>query len=157
MKVLAIDPGYERVGIAVLLKNERGEKEEVCYSSCFRTSADLSFRERLCRIGKEIEDIIDTQKPDCVALEGLFFNSNQKTALRVAEVRGMLLYLAARRALHVYEYTPLQIKIAITGYGRSDKKQIAEMVKRLITVPKPTALDDEFDAIAIGLTCLASV
>jgi crossover junction endodeoxyribonuclease RuvC len=153
MRVLAFDPGYERLGIAVVEKNK---KEELIYSECFRTSASLSFPERLAALGKKAEALIEQFKPDAVALEEVYFEKNAKTAMQVAEVRGMLTYIAASRGLVLHQYTPLEVKVAVTGYGKSDKKAVAAMVPRLVSLPQKKRLDDELDAIAIGLTCLAS-
>jgi len=91
-----------------------------------------------------------------MAIENLFFNSNQKTALKVSEARGIIMYQALSGGLKVFEYTPLQIKIAITGYGRGDKKQVTDMLHHLIKIDKKIKYDDEYDAIAVGLTHLAS-
>lgn len=153
MKIVAIDPGYERVGIAVLESNT--PKELVLYSDCFQTDKKDLFPQRLFQIGREVERIITLYSPDAVALEQLFFNTNQKTAMHVAEVRGALLYIAQKNNRAVYEYTPLQIKMAILGYGRGEKRQVMSMVERLVTITKDIRYDDEYDAIAIGLTCLA--
>ena len=90
------------------------------------------------------------------AIETLFFTTNQKTVMRVSEARGVILYQAALHNLPIYEYTPLQIKIAISGYGRGDKKQITQMIKQLIVCEKEIKHDDEYDAIAVALTCFAS-
>ena len=155
MRILGIDPGYERLGIA-LIEGSRG-KEKLIYSECFKTSATLSFAERLLLIGKKIEALIKTYNPNTLAIENLFLQSNQKTAMRVAEVRGAILYLARARGLVVAEYTPLQIKSAIVGYGKGDKHQVASMVAKLIKVPIRKVLDDEYDAIAIALTASASL
>ncbi|TSC61676.1 MAG: crossover junction endodeoxyribonuclease RuvC [Parcubacteria group bacterium Gr01-1014_48] len=153
MKIVSIDPGYERIGIAVL---ESGiSKEIVLYSDCFQTSGKDSFGKRLLQIGIEVERIVALHSPNAIALEKLFFNTNQKTAMHVAEVRGALLYIAQRAGVGVYEYTPLQIKMAILGYGRGEKQQVIDMVKRLVVISKNIRYDDEYDAIAIGLTCLA--
>lgn len=154
MIILAIDPGYERLGIAMLEKNPK-EKEVLLYSECFKTSAKLPHHERLTLIGEKIREIIKRYKPEALATEKLFFSKNQKTALLVAEARGVILYSASSQGLDVFEYDPSCIKIAITGYGRSEKKQMIDMVKKLIKVDKKTNSDDEFDAIAIGLTHFA--
>lgn len=154
MRVLAIDPGFERVGIAVLEK--KNGKEILLYSSCFKTSSKLLFENRLLLIGKELKKIINIYKPNIFAIETLFFNSNQKTAMRVAEARGVIIYTSVLEGLIVCEYTPLQIKIAVTGYGRADKKQVSFMTKRLLGLTGGVQYDDETDAIALGLTCLAS-
>ncbi|TSC84526.1 MAG: crossover junction endodeoxyribonuclease RuvC [Parcubacteria group bacterium Gr01-1014_17] len=153
MKVLAIDPGYDRLGIAVVEK-QKGV-EVALFSACVTTNKKQTAGERLAYIGGEIKEVITKWKPDTLATETLFLFSNQKTAFRVAEARGVILYEAARAELSVFEYTPLQIKIAVTGYGRSDKHQITEMVKKLVVLSPKKRLDDEYDALAIGLTCLA--
>ena len=154
MKILSVDPGYERLGIAVIEK-EDGGKEKLVYSSCFKTSAKLSFEKRLLQIGKEVERVIKEFSPQALAIETLFFNSNQKTAMRVAEVRGVVTYQSLAAGLELYEYTPIQVKVAVSGDGRGDKKQIISMVSRLITIDKSIDTDDEFDAIAVGLTYFA--
>lgn len=154
MRVVAIDPGFERLGVAVL---ERANgKEKLLYSSCFRTSAKLSFSLRLMRIAEEITRILDAYHPEALAIETLFFSNNQKTAMRVAEARGVIVYACALAELPVYEYTPLEVKVAVAGYGKADKRQVALMVSRLLGVAAAHQ-DDETDAIAIGLTCLASI
>jgi crossover junction endodeoxyribonuclease RuvC len=155
MRILAVDPGYERLGIAVLEKLPR-QKEAALYSGCIRTPKTLPHAERLLKISEEVRNVIDEYEPRALAIETLFLAVNQKTAMPVAEARGAVLVEAARAGLPVYEYTPLQIKIAVTGYGKSDKKQVMEMVKKLVALPSGKRLDDEYDAIAVGLTCLAS-
>ncbi len=153
MRIIAIDPGYERLGIAVLEK-EKG-KEELIFSECFKTSVKIEHAERLKLIGQEIEKIIKKYKPETMAIETLFFSKNQKTAIKVSETRGVILYVASKNDLDVKEFMPNQIKIAVTGYGASDKKQITGMVKKLIKIEKDIEYDDEYDAIAVGLTYFA--
>jgi crossover junction endodeoxyribonuclease RuvC len=155
MRVLAFDPGFERLGAAVVEKIQG--KEVLVHSECVRTSAKLPFPERLKAIGDAAEALIERFKPDAIALEEIFFGKNEKTGVQIAEVRGVLTYMAMNKGLSVYDYTPLEVKIAITGYGKSDKKAVAAMVPRLVSLPSRQRLDDEMDAIAIGLTCLASV
>ena len=155
MRVLGIDPGYERVGVAVVEKNG-SSKENLLYSSCFKTDSKLPFPNRLFLIGQEIERVIKKNKPDALSIETLLFNTNQKTALLVSEARGIIIYEAKKQNLGIYEYTPLQIKNAITGYGRASKNQVDTMVRQLISIPQTTKQDDEIDAIAIALTGLAS-
>ncbi|HVU06488.1 MAG TPA: crossover junction endodeoxyribonuclease RuvC [Candidatus Paceibacterota bacterium] len=154
MRILAIDPGYERLGIAVIEKNPR-QKETLVYSDCFKTDKKLPHNERLGLIGAEIGRIIADFEPKALAIETLFFSTNAKTAIAVAEARGVILYEAAKRGLAVYEYGPGQIKAAVTGHGQSDKEQIIAMIPRLIRVEKTIRHDDEYDAIAVGLTCFA--
>ena len=154
MKIISIDPGYERLGIAVLEKVVRG-KETLIFSECFKTSAKLPHHQRLTLIGNKIKEIIKKYKPEVLATEKLFFSGNQKTAMLVAEARGVILYTGSSLGLSVFEYTPNEVKIATTGYGRSEKRQIIDMVRKLIVVTSKTKSDDEFDAIAIGLTHFA--
>lgn len=154
MRILAIDPGYERLGIAILEKNIN-QKETVLFSDCLRTSATLPFEDRLLELGLRIESLIQEYLPTSLSIENLFISKNQKTAMRVAEVRGMLIYLARKYNLSVKEYNPMQIKLAVTGDGKSTKDQMMKMVSMLVKNIKPKALDDEYDAIAIGLAFFA--
>jgi crossover junction endodeoxyribonuclease RuvC len=153
MRVLAIDPGYDRLGVAILEK-EAG-KEVLLYSSCVETDKKLPLVERLLAVGQAVEALIIEYKPTTVGIETLFFNKNQKTAIGVAQARGIIIYLALKHACTVHEFGPQEIKVAVTGYGNSDKKAVFDMVKRLIPTVQPGAKDDEYDAIAVGITCLA--
>jgi crossover junction endodeoxyribonuclease RuvC len=154
MRIISIDPGYERLGVAIIEKNPR-EKEKLLYSDCFKTDKKLPHFERLGLIGKEVDRVIKEFNPEALSIEDLFFTTNQKTAILVAEARGVILFQAAAHGLKVYEYGPGEIKVAVTGYGKSDKEQIISMIPRLIKIDKPIKHDDEFDAIAVGLTCFA--
>ena len=154
MRVLAFDPGFERLGAAVV---ERvGGKDVLLHSECIHTSAKLAFEERLLLLGKAAEALIELWLPEMVAIEDVFFENNAKTAIQVAQVCGTLSYIALSHQLPLAHYSPLQVKVAITGYGKSDKAAIAHMIPRLVTLPTKKRLDDELDAIAVGLTCLAS-
>lgn len=155
MKIISIDPGYERIGIAILEKEDSSSREILIYSECFQTCAKDCFEDRLKEIGDKIKKIIEKYKPKALAIESLFFNSNQKTALKVSEAKGVIKYVALSKGLNIVEFTPLQIKIAITGYGRSTKDQILSMLPHLINIEKEVKYDDEYDAIAIGLTYFA--
>lgn len=155
MITLSIDPGYERVGIAVVQKN-KGEKEKLLFSECFKTKAGQKLHERIFLVGQEVEKIINTYKPNRFAIEGVFHTNNTKTVLGVAEVRGVLMYIASSYNLTISEYTPPQIKNAVTGYGKATKDQVYMMTKKLIQIPEDVKQDDEIDAIAIGITDLAS-
>jgi len=153
MRVLAIDPGYERLGVAVM---ERHNNSEVLlYSTCLQTSKDAPMPERLFTLGGEVTKLLAEYTPDAVGVETIFFNKNQKTAVAVAEVRGIMLYLARLHGCHVHEFGPQEIKIAVTGYGNSDKHAVVDMVRRLVRDVPERALDDEYDAIAVGVTTLA--
>jgi crossover junction endodeoxyribonuclease RuvC len=163
MRILGIDPGFERLGIAMLertatasVKNRSvSKKEKVIFSECFKTSAKLEFSERLLLIGSEISRIINKYQPNVLAIETLFLNTNHKTVMRVAEARGAVIYEASRAGLKIFEASPLQIKVAIAGYGRANKEQMLKMVKILVDVNKLKTSDDELDAIAIALTAFA--
>jgi len=161
MIILGIDPGYERLGIAVIEKPQKSsshsKKDILLYSCCFKTSSKIPFTERLLILGKEVERVIDVYKPEHLAIENLFFQNNQKTAMNVAEVRGAILYITLSKNLSIKEFTPLQIKVAVAGHGGSDKKQVADMVCRLVKIEKEILHDDEYDAIAIALTASAVI
>jgi len=151
MRILGIDPGYDRLGIAIIEKPIRG-KEVLIYSGCLQTSAKDSIYERLKAVGTEIARVLDEFEPKEMALESLFITKNQKTAMRVAEARGILIYEAAKRGIAISEYGPVEIKSAISGDGRSDKERMTKMVRLLIDIPIKIAKDDEYDAIAVALT-----
>jgi len=161
MKILGIDPGFERLGIAVLEKT-KGQKEQVIFSECFKTSSKLDFSERLKLIGEEVKRVIKKYKPEVLAIETLFLTTNHKTVMHVAEARGVVVYECAKVGMKIFEASPPQIKIATTGYGKASKEQIIKMVKILVKIDesKTTATagqesDDELDAIAIALTASA--
>jgi crossover junction endodeoxyribonuclease RuvC len=153
MKVLSIDPGFERLGVAILEKNNG--KESLVFSTCLRTKKTDSFPDRLFELGLSLEQTVREHSPTHMAIESLFLSTNQKTAMHVAEVRGMILYIARKYELEIFEYTPLQIKTALTGHGKADKTQVAFMVERILSLPDKKRLDDELDAIACGLTHFA--
>ena len=155
MKILAIDPGYGRIGLAVLLKE--GGRIDPLFSECFETGKEIAFEERLGQVGSRVRDVIQTHQPVCVAIERLFFSKNKKTALQTAEVRGVCIYTAKDYGLEVAEYTPNQVKNAITGNSNATKNDVIRMVPRLIALPSGKRHDDEYDALAIGITHLVSV
>lgn len=151
LRILGVDPGYGRMGIAVLEKSLKG-KEKLLYSNCIETSSKDDIYCRFKTIGQEIKKVIEKFKPQEMALESLFIAKNQKTAMRVAEARGIILYEALKKSLEIYEYTPLEIKSSLTGDGTSDKTRIIKMIHLLIELPTKISLDDEYDAIAVALT-----
>lgn len=153
MRVLGIDPGYDRLGVAIIEKS--GTQERVVFSDCITTPKDAALNDRLYILGTQVEQLLVTHKPDAVGIETLFFNKNIKTAVAVAEARGIIIYLAKKAGCAVYEFGPQEIKVAITGYGKSDKTAVIGMVKRLVQNVPTDAHDDEYDAIAVGVTCLA--
>jgi crossover junction endodeoxyribonuclease RuvC len=153
MKIISIDPGYERLGVAILEKTTG--KEVLLFSDCLKTDPKIPHEERLKIIGEGINNLIKKYKPEAMAIETLFFKTNAKTAMKVSEARGVMLYVAALSGLKLAEFTPLQIKVAVTGYGKSEKEQVTSMVQKLIKIDRPIKYDDEYDAIAVGLTFFA--
>ena len=153
MKILGIDPGYDRVGIAVI------EGKNLLHSECFSTSPKDEFHVRLKEVGQRIHKVIAEFSPEMMALESLFITKNQKTAMKVAEARGVISYEACLVDIPIFEYSPPQIKVAVTGHGGSDKNAITKMIPLLIKMEKKDGakkiLDDEYDAIAVALTCQA--
>ncbi len=153
-RVLAADPGYDRLGLAILIRE--GGKEKVLVSLCATSTKGLTLSERIAELEVQVSALMDKHEPDAVAFEKIFFNQSTSTALGVAEVRGMLETLAGQRKLPVFQYSPQEVKIAVTGYGKSDKRAVAHMVEKLVVLPQSKRLDDEMDAIAVGIACLSS-
>lgn len=154
IRVLGIDPGYDRMGVAVMEKD--GTAERLVHLSCLTSDKRASVPERLATIGEALSALCRTHRPDRVALETLYFSKNQKTAMAVAEARGVAIFVAQHHGATVYEYTPQSVKVAVTGYGKSDKDHVEAMLRRLVDGLPDAALDDEFDAVAVALTCLVS-
>ena len=155
MRILGIDPGFERLGIAILEKDKVLRKELVLHSECFKTSAKLKFEDRLSLIGQKVRSIIKEYSPEVLSIETLFLTTNHKTVMHVAEARGVVIYEASLAGLQIFEASPPQIKTATTGDGRADKEQVMKMVKILVKIDNTKKSDDELDAIAIALTALA--
>lgn len=153
MKVLGVDPGYDRLGVAVIEK--RDGKEVLLYSGCVETNKDTNLHDRLLVLSDAFQKLLDEYSPDVVGIETLFFNKNVKTAIGVAQARGIIIYLAKKAGCTVFDFGPQEIKIAVTGYGKSDKNAVIDMVKRLVINVPDKALDDEYDAIAVAVTTLA--
>ncbi len=153
MRVLAIDPGFGRCGVALL--DGDASKAHILYSDCIETEAKTAFVDRLLIVANEVIQLIEVYQPELIAIEELFFSNNQKTVFHVAEVRGVLMYLAVSRNIPLVEYNPLAIKIALTGHGRATKQEVTKMVTRLTDLSKTPKHDDEYDAIALGITALA--
>ena len=154
MRILGVDPGIARTGWGLIevQSSSRFNRDKVQSYGCIETSANLEPSERLRQIYTKITDIIKKYKPDAMAVEELFFNTNAKTAFVVGQARGVVLLAAAEKNVSVAIYTPLQVKVAVTGYGRAEKSQIGQMVKTILKlkdIPKP---DDVADALAVALT-----
>lgn len=151
MIILGIDPGYGTVGFGVI-QSLGGNKITPIEYGVIQTPKEDSLPKRLCAIADSFDYIIDKYNPNAIAIEELFFQNNQKTAIAVAEARGATLLTVYKKCKNLYEYTPMQIKQALTGYGRAEKKQIQYMVKVLLkldSIPKP---DDAADALAVAIT-----
>lgn len=149
MRILGIDPGTAIVGFGLI--DIVGSSYRPVNFGCIRTSPKDSTSERLLQIFQGLQELIDEFKPDCMAVEELFFNKNTKTALAVGQARGVILLSGVEKGLSVFEYTPLQVKQAVAGYGRADKRQIQEMVKILLKLDKKPTPDDVSDALAIAI------
>lgn len=157
MVILGIDPGIAIVGWGVL-RYESGKFTPMAFGS-IQTKAGLPVEERLRQIHKSLTDIIRYYKPEVMSVEELFWNTNQKTGIVVAEARGVILLTAHEEGLPIFEYTPLQVKQAIVGYGRAEKKQVITMVTAFLGLKKPPKPDDTADALALAIChghCAAS-
>jgi crossover junction endodeoxyribonuclease RuvC len=149
MVILGIDPGFAIIGFAVLQTEKRENK--LCRCGVITTQAGIPMPRRLLQIGEDLESLIAHFKPDVMAVEELFFNTNVTTGIGVAQARGVILYTAEKLGIPVFEYTPLQVKQAVAGYGRAEKKQVMEMTRRLLRLPGIPKPDDAADAVAIAL------
>lgn len=152
MRILAIDPGYDRLGIAVLEGNP--SRPTLLWSDCVQP-AKGAVADRLACVSLAVSSAIEKYSPDALGIETLFFSINKKTALGVAEARGAILAAAGIAHIPVIECSPQQVKLAVTGYGGADKKAVAHMIPQLLSLPEKKRLDDELDAIAVGITALA--
>lgn len=150
MRIMGIDPGYAIVGYGVL--DYSSNRFSVVGFGAVTTAADMPFERRLLAIYDDMKCLLEMYKPDELSVEKLFFNTNQKTVIDVAQARGVTLLPAIQAGLPIYEYTPLQVKSSITGYGRAEKQQVQELVRSILhlkEVPKP---DDTADAVALAIT-----
>lgn len=149
MRILGIDPGLATVGWAVL-ECVRGQSRPVAYGAII-TPAHTDIEARLLMIKNDLEEIIKKYGPDEMAIEELFFNTNITTGIAVAEARGVILCTAHALGVRISEYTPLQVKQAVVGYGKAEKQQVIAMVTSILRLPKPPKPDDTADAVAIAL------
>lgn len=153
MRIIAIDPGYDRCGVAIMEKIN--SSEQVLFSTCIESDKKQTVHARIYTVAERIKEYITLYSPTHLVIETLFFTNNQKTAMHVAEMRGVINFIGHDMGLVCYEYTPTQIKVAVTGSGAADKKQVFHMVSRLVSLPNTHARDDEYDAVAIGITHFA--
>lgn len=150
MIILGIDPGFDRLGYAALQKKAGGF--DILCAGFVQTKSKDEYGKRILEIGKGVSNIIKKYKPDTLAIEKLFLTQNQKTALKVSEIKGIIMYLAAASKIPVYEFTPLEIKATVCGYGKADKKQVRDMLKLTLKNSILPENDDACDAIAVSLT-----
>lgn len=149
MRIIGLDPGYALCGYGIIDSTDR-ELKPVDYG-CFATQAGRPFEERLLQIYRGLCLKIETYEPEVMAIEELFFARNTTTAMGAAQARGVLILAAAQYELPLFEYKPIQVKKAVTGEGRADKKQVQEMVRRLLQLEKIPRPDDAADALAIAI------
>ena len=149
MRIIGIDPGYAITGYAVL--DYTGNHFELVKSGAIETKAGVPLPKRLLKIYDDMQFLVNEYKPDAISIEELFFNRNTTTAIGVAQGRGAVLIIAAKNNIPIYEYTPLQVKQGVVGYGRADKKQVQMMVKTILNLESVPKLDDTTDAIAIAI------
>ena len=149
MIILGIDPGLAIVGWGVI--EYKGNRFNTIGYGSIQTPSTMSTESRLVEIYKSMNQLISKYKPDCMAVEELFWNTNQTTGIRVSEARGVILLSAANVGIPIYEYTPLQVKQAVVGYGRAEKKQVISMVTAFLRLEKPPKPDDTADALAIAV------
>ena len=154
MIILGIDPGTATTGYGVI---EKDNNLKMIDYGCIITTTDYSTAERLNIIDKELSKIIKKYKPDKIAVEDIFFFKNVKTVIKVSQARGVILARAAKTKIEVIEYTPLQIKQAVTSYGRADKNQVQQMVKLLLNLKQTPKPDDAADALATAICCANSI
>ena len=150
MRILGIDPGIGRLGWAVIEVN--CGKLEVKDFNCIETKANSKIENRLLILFEELKEIVKKYKPEVLAIEDLFFNKNAKTNLIVGEARGIILLIGAINNMSIFSYTPLQVKISLTGYGKAEKSQVGFMVRRILKIEKMPQIDDVVDALAIAIT-----
>lgn len=148
--ILGIDPGFARVGIGIVLLN--GNSYKHIFSDTIETSKNDSLVLRLNQIYDDLNNLIEIYKPTVAGIEKLFYFKNSKTVIEVAEARGVILLLLNKKNIKVKEYTPLEIKKALTGYGSANKDQVAFMVNSILSLKTKTALDDTSDALAAAIT-----
>lgn len=149
MIILGIDPGFARLGYGVI--DYTNGKYKVLEYGTISTEAHTRLEERLMKINQDLKEVISRYDIKASSIEELFFNTNSKTAIHVAEARGVILYTLAEAGIEIFEYTPLQVKQAIVGYGRADKIQVKEMVKSYLKLSSMPKLDDTTDALALAI------
>ena len=149
MRILGIDPGIATIGFGVIDSDKNHHKLIQC--GVISTPAHTSLSSRLAQIYEDMCQLLDLFKPDAISIEELFFHTNITTGIAVAHGRGVILLACQNAGVQIYEYTPLQVKQAVVGYGRAEKTQVMDMVKRICGLPAPPRPDDAADAVALAL------
>ncbi len=149
MVIFGIDPGYAIVGCGIV-RYERNNFSLIGYGAV-TTDKDMPFNERLKKIYDDLTELLEKTKPDAVSIERLYFNTNQKTAIDVAQARGVIVLAVQNKGIPIYEYTPLQVKQSIVGYGRAEKVQVQEMTRMFLKLDKIPKPDDAADALALAI------
>ena len=149
MRILGIDPGYATVGFGIL--DYQGMQFQPVEYGAILTEAHTDFGERLAQIYEDMCFLLDKHRPQALSVEKLFFNTNKTTGILVAEARGVILLAAAQKGVPVYEYTPLQVKSAVVGYGKAEKMQVMDMTRRILHLAEIPRPDDAADALALAI------
>ena len=149
MRILGVDPGYAIVGVGTI--DYEGNRFRIVEYGAITTQAGEDMFDRLKKIYDEMMELIERVKPDALAIEELFFQNNQKTAINVAQARGVIVLAAKNHGIPIFEYTPLQVKQAVVGYGKADKNQVQQMTKAILSLEKIPKPDDTADALAIAI------
>ena len=149
MRILGIDPGFATIGFGVV--DSEGGRQQLVKCGVITTPAHTSLASRLAQLYNDLTQLLELFQPDAVSVEELFFNTNITTGIAVAHGRGVILLACEKAGVKIYEYTPLQVKQAVVGYGRAEKKQVMEMVRRICGLSAPPRPDDAADAVALAL------
>lgn len=147
--ILGIDPGFDRMGYGYIVSSSVGER--LLSYGCVSTSKEQTFGDRLLSLAEQLDELITQQKPDCAGIEKLYFSTNVKTAMDVGQARGVIILALKRHGIPVVECTPQQVKLAATGYGAADKRQVQSMITLLLKLKETPKPDDAADALAIAL------
>ncbi len=155
MKILGIDPGTAAIGLGLI--EYKNKKAALVAFDCLTTNPEETTAERLRDLHQKLTKFIKKYKPEIITVEDLFFFKNAKTVIKVSQARGVILLAASQQKITVFEYTPLQIKQALTGYGRAEKKQVQHMVKAVLGLKEIPRPDDAADALAVAICCAHSL
>ncbi len=151
MIIMGTDPGVAKLGYAFIETKKKTKTLKTIDYGCIITSPDISEGDRLKKINNELNKLINKYKPKNIAVENVYFFKNTKTVMRVSQAKGVVLLVAAKKKIPVYEFTPLQMKMAITGFGKADKKQVQKMIQVILKLKNPPKQDDAADALGIAI------